>query len=792
MLNPVTGGRLELDLATGMFIEEYSNTNSIDTNNSSGYAIDGKAKIEQQINVGDASDGDVTVPLSGTYTMDTDSLISNRTVPDAVAFNADSFTTNTVVLTDTPSGIAAGDEVIIYCAQGHGTHTRTSGNTAPNSRRVNVGNYEFLTVDSVDAGSKTITFTTTKEKYYGNASGSDSTVGTGGSEMKVIVQRVPHYANLTVSESATMTASRWNGTKGGLMIFRVGGTLTNNGIIDAAGIGYRGGPAGAAFSSRGATGESIMGGPFGYSSDSIARNDAGGGSHSGKGTGGNHHGDDELVDGNTTGNYYNYTNPYDYLQFSGNILSSITDYSKLLFGSGGAGVRNGHGGDGGGIIYFHANVYVQDGTANIRSSYHNGGWSQPSDSNRKPGYGAGGEIQIFVNSVTLTGNSFSVAGAGYTANGSVTRSSSGRFRMTYVSLSGSIYSGTYFYSSQIAGAFSTSAIIQSTNILSSAGQVDSIQSLLTTMNTLPGSSAATVQFAQGTGTGYYWQDSTGGSGLSNTIPIGTSQTTSLSSLNWSGSNFYYKISLSGNGSATPIIDQLKVDYSPDIYIGTEQNWISQALGDGTKRISPTSFTAYWTDDSDSIKPKYQLIGSNTSDFASTNVYPGASDYYQDGGTYDIDNAVSFDLTTAVTQYNKYWKIKVYISSGPTITDAPTVDRVKLNVNLESDFDNKGIAQAWVNFIGVTGGNATITDSLNVSSVNRISTGVYNVNFSENFDDANYMFTAGGYQNDGGWPVAPVRDLTGAISASGYQIAIVSGQTRIDSTGEGVYLSFLGS
>jgi hypothetical protein len=149
------------------------------------------------------------------------------------------------------------------------------------------------------------------------------------------------------------------------------------------------------------------------------------------------------------------------------------------------------------------------------------------------------------------------------------------------------------------------------------------------------------------------------------------------------------------------------------------------------------------------------------------------------------------LTTAITQYNKYWKIKVYISSGPTITDAPTVDRVKLNVNLESDFDNKGIVQAWVNFIGVTGGNATITDSLNVSSVNRISAGVYNVNFSENFDDANYMFTAGGYQNDGGWPVAPVRDLTGTISASGYQIAIVSGQTRIDSTGEGVYLSFLG-
>ena len=54
--------------------------NNIDTNNSSSYAIDGKAKIEQQLNTGDASDGDVTVSNSGTYTMDTDSLIAGRTV----------------------------------------------------------------------------------------------------------------------------------------------------------------------------------------------------------------------------------------------------------------------------------------------------------------------------------------------------------------------------------------------------------------------------------------------------------------------------------------------------------------------------------------------------------------------------------------------------------------------------------------------------------------------------------------------------------------------------------------
>ena len=693
-------------------------------------------------------------------------------------------------MTDTPNGIAAGDEVIIYCAQGYGTHTRTSGNDAPNTRRVNVGNYEFLTVDSVDSSSKTITFTTTKEKYYGNASGSDSTIGTGGSEMKVIVQRVPHYANLTVGESATMTASKWNGTKGGLMIFRVGGTLTNNGTIDAGGIGYRGGFAGAAFSARSSAGESIMGGPFEYSSDSVARNDAGGGSHSAQGTGGNHHGDDEVVGDNAHDNYYNYTNAYDYLEFSGNILSSITDYSKLLFGSGGGQYRNGNGGDGGGIIYFHANVYVQDGTANIRSSYHNGG--QSNGSNGNSGYGAGGEIQIFVNSVTLTGNSFSVAGAGYTNNGRLTRSSSGRFRMTYVSLSGSIYSGTYFYSSQIAGAFSASAIIQSTNILSSAGQVDSINRLLTTVTSLPGGSQALIQFATGTGAGSYWQDATGGSGLSTALTAGTDTVTDLSSLNWSGTNFYYKLTLTGNGTSSPELDTLKLDYDPDLFIGTEQTWTSQALGGGVKRITPTSFLASWTDDSDNIKPKYQLLGSDTSDFSSINYYPGVSDYYQEGGTYGIDNNSQLDLTTAITQHNKYWKIKVYISSGPTAADAPTVNRVRLNANLANDFDIKGIAKAWVNFLGVTGGDATITDSLNVTSVSRISTGVYTVNFSGHFDDTNYMFTAGGYQNEGGYAVMPVRDATGTTSVSGYQIAIVSGQSRIDSTGQGVYLSFLGS
>ncbi|SVD50915.1 uncharacterized protein METZ01_LOCUS403769, partial [marine metagenome] len=215
--------------------------------------------------------------------------------------------------------------------------------------------------------------------------------------------------------------------------------------------------------------------------------------------------------------------------------------------------------------------------------------------------------------------------------------------------------------------------------------------------------------------------------------------------------------------------------------------------DGTKKITPTSFTAYWTEDPEinDVKPKFQLWGSDTEDFASVNYYPGSSLYYQNAGTYSIDNAVPFNLTTAITQYNKYWKIITLLSSGPTITNAPTVNKMVMKANVADLFDNKGIAKAWVNFVGATGNNASITDSLNVASVSRITTGVYNVNFSENFDDANYMFTAGGYQNEGQWPVIPARDSTGIVSVSGYQIAISSGSSRVDPSGESVYLSFLG-
>ena len=54
---------------------------------------------------------------------------------------------------------------------------------------------------------------------------------------------------------------------------------------------------------------------------------------------------------------------------------------------------------------------------------------------------------------------------------------------------------------------------------------------------------------------------------------------------------------------------------------------------------------------------------------------------------------------------------------------------------------QGSAKAWVNFNGVT--TATIRASYNVSSVTRSSAGVYAVNFTNAFADANYSCVATG-------------------------------------------------
>ena len=53
----------------------------------------------------------------------------------------------------------------------------------------------------------------------------------------------------------------------------------------------------------------------------------------------------------------------------------------------------------------------------------------------------------------------------------------------------------------------------------------------------------------------------------------------------------------------------------------------------------------------------------------------------------------------------------------------------------------GIAKAWVNFNPSSGSSAIIRSSFNVSSVTYVSAGIYTINFTTAFADANYNFVA---------------------------------------------------
>jgi hypothetical protein len=90
----------------------------------------------------------------------------------------------------------------------------------------NTGNYEFATISSISGS--TITFTLSLVKSY-----------TTGSNFNVQMITVPQY-NAGVTVTGTLTATAWNGTTGGVLVFEAT-TVTMSANIDVSGLGFAGG-----------------------------------------------------------------------------------------------------------------------------------------------------------------------------------------------------------------------------------------------------------------------------------------------------------------------------------------------------------------------------------------------------------------------------------------------------------------------------------------------------------------------------------------------------------------------
>lgn len=313
---------------------------------------------------------------------------------DGVAYSVSSITSSsTLTLSSSPSSgcLAANDVVLLINLQGDGTNV------------TNVGNYEFLEIQSVSGNQ--ITFTTNKTKYYGNGASDDTNIGTTTVNQRIMLQRVPQYSNVTIQSGGSLTANAWNGQKGGVLAFYASGTMDvqSGGSIDAVGKGFRGGSAlssctsfdysyqGESYNKTGVkTALANLGGGGGGNTDCYEVDDGGGGGGYGSSGGGGGGGNPGIAYGD----------------------SNLT---KIYPGSGGGGGtwNNRSGGSGSGIIYIGANAVNLNGADAIKA----GGGNGLGDIAYSAGGGGGSGGSIYILGGTLSlGSNYAIAGGGAGGN----------------------------------------------------------------------------------------------------------------------------------------------------------------------------------------------------------------------------------------------------------------------------------------------------------------------------------------------------------------------------------------
>jgi len=113
------------------------------------------------------------------------------------------------------------------------------------------------------------------------------------------------------------------------------------------------------------------------------------------------------------------------------------------------------------------------------------------------------------------------------------------------------------------------------------------------------------------------------------------------------------------------------------------------------------------------------------------------------GSLDIGNGTGFTRTTLTA------------GTGISVTNASG----SITIANTSSVNSNQLAKAWVSFAGSTG---TISSSYNVSSVTRVSTGIYLISFTSALANANYAYTAT-VSRGSSWALVSANTTSGAAS-----------------------------
>lgn len=312
---------------------------------------------------GNGRDGSITVSSLNTVVNNYTYLTGNENSGD------------TVISVANANEFSEGDEILIIQMQ-NGTGTGKAGN------------YEFAIIESITTNDITISVPLT------NSYGSGTFDSTSSSATQVV--RVPNYIDVNVNSGSSITAPAWNGTQGGIVVFRASNEIDTVGYINVSQKGFRGGDCnGCGDSADGDQGE----GYSGIGTGILNANDIGGGGGYGPsglggepGAGGGH----ATTGGNGLGQHTT--------DASGGETVGFANLSRIFFGGGAGGggdndnlAPNAEFVDGGGIAIIFGNSIpnarvISKGEEGIISQ-NNGGTT---------GAGAGGSIWIGSNTLSIT------------------------------------------------------------------------------------------------------------------------------------------------------------------------------------------------------------------------------------------------------------------------------------------------------------------------------------------------------------------------------------------------------
>ncbi|MFH1641354.1 MAG: LamG-like jellyroll fold domain-containing protein, partial [Nanoarchaeota archaeon] len=461
----------------------------------------------QNSNFGDGNDGVLTISSINT-------IVNNYTY-----LTGNESSGNTTLTVNDSSEFSAGDELLIIQVQNY------SGGMA--------GQYEYVRVSSVNGDDLALTAAIRNSYYSGAFNRSDATV--------TQIVKVPNYISVTINSDASITASAWDGWKGGIVVFRTRETIDINGNINVSEKGFRGGTGGLNSGVHGYSGESYHG--IGTMTPNVNYGGGGGGEFNTNGGGGGGYGvagtiGDGDFDGNDPG--------------QGGMSYGKSNLTNIYLGSGGGGGGysnnlGGKGGTGGGIIIIHSRTIKNNGSINASGSRGYDGISNGAGG----GGGSGGTIYLDAGELNLTGKTQSLGGregrSGYNPGGV---GGVGRIRLDADSITGTTepvpgYNGTFINYTTITN----STGYYSYNITSPSTAENYNVTVSLTYNGLYGTNTKvlTISFSQPNITKLYPNSSLGESYQSaNLINISIAEPNNLTfNITYTGSNTQINWSVDG-------------------------------------------------------------------------------------------------------------------------------------------------------------------------------------------------------------------------------------------------------